>query len=212
MHACSSSSSQASMPPHTCLQYMHNSPTPPHKPSPPQPHTQTHAHARHGTALQVERAIEVEVNTGPATKAAAVVDDGDDDDDYSAYGAAPTARPAAAVATARPAAAALGPGSAAAAAAAKGGAGAGGGDDDDEYDPLDAFMSGIEQEVAANKPTARPKPGNAAAACDEEADPGAEYMQAKRRAGAAVMAAPAAAAGEPGDGYDSDQEVYATAK
>ncbi|GIL70856.1 hypothetical protein Vretimale_3928 [Volvox reticuliferus] len=84
-------------------------------------------------------------------------------------------------------------------------AGAGGGGEDDEYDPLDAFMAEINQEVEANKPTARSRPGNEATACDEEADPAAEYMEVRKPK--SISAATAA-----DHGYDSDQEVYATAK
>lgn len=46
---------------------------------------------------------------------------------------------------------------------------------DDEYDPLEAFMAEINQEVAENKPN-KPSGAQEAAACDEAADPATEYM------------------------------------
>jgi ATP-dependent RNA helicase DDX42 len=49
-------------------------------------------------------------------------------------------------------------------------------DDDDEYDPLEAFMAEINQEVAENRPNKPPGAQQAAAACDEAADPATEYM------------------------------------
>jgi hypothetical protein len=47
---------------------------------------------------------------------------------------------------------------------------------DDDYDPLEAFMSEIHEEVAANKPAPPGARPDAALACDDEADPAAEYM------------------------------------
>lgn len=52
---------------------------------------------------------------------------------------------------------------------------------DDDYDPLESFMAEINQEVAANKPgAAGPRP-DAALACDDVADPAAEYMEVRER-------------------------------
>jgi len=118
---------------------------------------------------QVERAVETEFNTGPApppesrSSGAAA---------GSAGGSGPT--PQAAAATIEDAAAA-----AAAAAAAGGGGGGDDDDDDDDYDPLEAFMAEVNAEVAANKPgAAGPRP-DASTACDDEADPAAEYMEVR---------------------------------
>ncbi|GLC43085.1 hypothetical protein PLESTB_000864700 [Pleodorina starrii] len=184
----------------------------------------------------VERAVEVEINTGPAVRPGQEADGeggggGSGDADGGGGGAnddleeweradfaqqlerqAAEAAAAAAQAGRRGTAAAAKPPPApaakpAAAAAGGGGGGSGGGagDDDDEYDPLDAFMAEIDQEVAANKPSTRIRADSEALACDEEADPATEYMEVRK-----PKAASAATAG--GGGYDSDEEVYATAK
>jgi hypothetical protein len=65
---------------------------------------------------------------------------------------------------------------AAPAAAAAAPAAAAADDDDDEYDPLEAFMAEINQEVAENRPNKPAGAQQAAAACDEAADPATEYM------------------------------------
>ncbi|MEW5300537.1 MAG: hypothetical protein WDW36_003465 [Sanguina aurantia] len=87
-------------------------------------------------------------------------------------------------------------------------AAAGGGEE--EYDPLEAFMAELNSEV--EKAKAAPKPagssgGKATAACDDEEDPGADYL-ARRAPGSGSAVGPAAAGGFE---YDSDDEVYATA-
>lgn len=53
-------------------------------------------------------------------------------------------------------------------------AGGGAAADADDYDPLEAFMAEINEEVAANKPNKTQE--QAAADCDEMADPATEYM------------------------------------
>ncbi len=150
---------------------------------------------------QVERAVEVEINTGPAVRPGAEGDQGQGQgnagagavDDLEEWergefgGEAATAAPAAVTSRAAAgrhsgAGVAAAPAAAPppAAAAADDGGGKGGKDKgDDEYDPLDAFMAEIDQEVAANRPTGRG--GAAAEACDEEADPATEYMEVRAR-------------------------------
>ncbi|PNW75333.1 hypothetical protein CHLRE_12g522850v5 [Chlamydomonas reinhardtii] len=166
----------------------------------------------------VERAVEVEINTGPAVKPGAEeaqqeLEEWERQDfaqaceDAAAEAAAAAAaaqRRGAAAAAARPHAAA--PAAAAPAATGKAGGAGGGGGEDEEYDPLEAFMAEINSEVAANKPTASKAKPDAALACDEAADPATEYMAVRT-----PKAAAAAAAGG-GGGYDSDEEVYAAAK
>eukprot|EP00873_Tetraselmis_striata_P024869 jgi/Tetstr1/445133/TSEL_032931.t1 len=79
----------------------------------------------------------------------------------------------------------------------------GGGGDQEDYDPLDAFMTGIETEVAASKsaPAAKPRPE-----FEEAEDNVAEYLEARKKSkGSAVASA------FHGTGYNSDEEVYATA-
>lgn len=104
---------------------------------------------------QVDRAIETEINTGPARRPRSASAD--------AGGAVSTA-----------AAAIAGNGSAvppppvpAAGAAAT---------EDDEYDPLEAFMAEVNQEVAANKPN-KPAGLQEVQQCDDVADPATEYME-----------------------------------
>lgn len=153
----------------------------------------------------MERAVEVEINTGPAVRpgaegeqgqgqgqgstGAGAVDDLEEWERGDFGGEAAAAAPAAVSSRAAGGKAAAGRHSGAGAAAAvvpaapppaaaDGGGGKGGGDkEDDEYDPLDAFMAEIDQEVAANRPTGRS--GAAAEACDEEADPATEYMEVR---------------------------------
>ena len=80
---------------------------------------------------------------------------------------------------------------------------------DDEPDALDAFMAGVSAEVAAlPAKAAAPRPA-AAAAAEEEYDPVASFMEARGRGGVAGGAAAGASAGALG--YDSDEDVYATA-
>ncbi|KAF8073162.1 DEAD-box ATP-dependent RNA helicase 24 [Scenedesmus sp. PABB004] len=138
-------------------------------------------------AQLVERAAETEANTGPARRPGG-----------------------AAAAPAGGGAGADGGGGAAGAAAADGGGGDDDDDDDDEYDPLEAFMADIHQEVAANKPNKAAGAAGGAAACDEAADPATEYMAVRAARGAGSAAA--IAAGVAAAGYDSDEEVYATAR
>ncbi|GIL46805.1 hypothetical protein Vafri_3686 [Volvox africanus] len=161
----------------------------------------------------VERAVEVEINTGPAGRPGQDTGRDGGDDDLEEWERADFMQQVEqqAMATAglqqaggrRYAAAVLAAAKPEAKAAAQ--AGGGGDGEDEEYDPLDAFMAEIDQEVAANKPTLRSRPGNEATACDEEADPATEYMEVRKpkSLGAATAA---------DNGYDSDQEVYATAK
>lgn len=56
---------------------------------------------------------------------------------------------------------------------------------DDEYDPLEAFMAEVNQEVAANKPPSQAAlaAAAAAAACDEANDHVADYMEVCVREG-----------------------------
>ncbi|MEW5317982.1 MAG: hypothetical protein WDW38_009236 [Sanguina aurantia] len=81
---------------------------------------------------------------------------------------------------------------------------------EEEYDPFEAFMAELNSEV--EKAKAAPKPagssgGKATAACDDEEDPGADYL-ARRAPGSGSAVGPAVAGGFE---YDSDDEVYATA-
>eukprot|EP00879_Flechtneria_rotunda_P027393 GHRR01029341.1.p1 GENE.GHRR01029341.1~~GHRR01029341.1.p1 ORF type:complete len:351 (+),score=108.74 GHRR01029341.1:127-1179(+) len=131
----------------------------------------------------VDRAIETEINTGPASRpqlssAVAAPQQADD-------GLTPPAP--------------SGPSTGAAATV----------DADDEYDPLEAFMAEINQEVADNKPN-KPAGTDQAEACDEANDPATEYMAVRAARGATSAAA--IAANIAAEGYDSDEEVYATAK
>jgi hypothetical protein len=48
--------------------------------------------------------------------------------------------------------------------------------DDDEYDPLEAFMAEVNQEVAANKPN-KPNGVQEVQQCDDLLDPATEYME-----------------------------------
>jgi hypothetical protein len=77
-------------------------------------------------------------------------------------------------------------------------------------------MAEINQEVAAHegKPAeAVKKPAeDPSLACDDTADPGLEYMQARVAARGAAGSAAAVAAQVAAEGYDSDEEVYATAR
>ncbi|KAG2453554.1 hypothetical protein HYH02_001773 [Chlamydomonas schloesseri] len=177
----------------------------------------------------VERAVEVEINTGPAVKPGAEearqeLEEWERQDfaqaceDAAAEAAAAAAaaaaqrrggaaRPGAPAAATAPVAGAAAAGGNTGAGASGGGGGNGGAGDDEEYDPLEAFMAEINSEVAANKPTAARAKPDAALACDEVADPATEYMAVRK-----PKAAPAAAAGGGGAGYDSDEEVYAAAK
>lgn len=56
------------------------------------------------------------------------------------------------------------------------------GGDDDDYDPLDAFMAGVQREVVANKPTNRARPGLEL----DESDHVADYME-QQQAGEATI-------------------------
>jgi hypothetical protein len=126
--------------------------------------------------LQVDRAIEVEINTGPARppRSASEPVSAEPGDTWAQAVAAHASN-----------------GTAGASAAAE----AGGGGEDDEYDPLDAFMQDIDTKVKAEL-TQQPKAGAPAAAaagggaggkkrskadlqCDEEYD-AAEYMMVGR--------------------------------
>ncbi|GMH40606.1 hypothetical protein BSKO_08510 [Bryopsis sp. KO-2023] len=72
-----------------------------------------------------------------------------------------------------------------------------------EVDPLDAFMAEIDQQVEADIPNAsRPEEGMG---CDEVADPVADFLEARRTGAVNVAVA-------MGAGYNSDDDVYATAK
>lgn len=104
--------------------------------------------------VQVERAVETEINTGPARRPGA----------------------AAAAAAVAGSDSTIPPLPAAAAAAGAAGAAGGGGEEEEEYDPLEAFMAEVNQEVAANKPN---KPAGVADVqqCDDVADPATEYME-----------------------------------
>ncbi|WIA29633.1 hypothetical protein OEZ86_012120 [Tetradesmus obliquus] len=136
----------------------------------------------------VERAVETEINTGPARPPqAGSAADASDGQAAAAEATAMQERPP-------PAAAAV----------------ADQNDDDDEYDPLEAFMAEINQEVKENRPNKPPGAQQAAQACDEAADPATEYMAVRAARGATSAAA--IAAGIAAAGYDSDEEVYATAK
>ena len=77
-------------------------------------------------------------------------------------------------------------------------------------------MAEINQEVAASesKPTAAAKKPaeDPSLACDDTADPGLDYMQARVAARGAAGSAAAVAAQVAAEGYESDEEVYATAK
>ncbi|KIY98915.1 hypothetical protein MNEG_9049 [Monoraphidium neglectum] len=135
----------------------------------------------------VDRAIETEANTGPAQPA----------ETYGPGGSCSGGGGGGSAAAAGPSAARDAGGGAAA--------------EDDDYDPLEAFMSEIHEEVAANKPAPPGARPDAALACDDEADPAAEYMAVRQAAGG-LSAAQAIAADVAAAGYDSDEEVYATAK
>lgn len=52
----------------------------------------------------------------------------------------------------------------------------------DDYDPLDAFMAGVQREVVANKPTNRARPGLEL----DEADHVADYMEQQQAREAAI--------------------------
>jgi hypothetical protein len=82
--------------------------------------------------------------------------------------------------------------------------------EEEEADPLDAFMAGVSAECAALPAAAARGAGaaRAVAAAEEEYDPVASFMEARTRGGGATAAAPLASRG---GGYNSDEEVYATA-
>lgn len=108
--------------------------------------------------LQVELAVETEINTGPA---------------WRSNGSAPaqaTAPPAAAPAVGDSSVAVPPPVRAAPPAAAAAA------EEDDDYDPLEAFMAEVNQEVAANKPN-KPSDLQEVQQCDDVADPATEYME-----------------------------------
>eukprot|EP00201_Polytomella_parva_P001344 CAMPEP_0175084108 /NCGR_PEP_ID=MMETSP0052_2-20121109/27838_1 /TAXON_ID=51329 ORGANISM="Polytomella parva, Strain SAG 63-3" /NCGR_SAMPLE_ID=MMETSP0052_2 /ASSEMBLY_ACC=CAM_ASM_000194 /LENGTH=700 /DNA_ID=CAMNT_0016355799 /DNA_START=92 /DNA_END=2193 /DNA_ORIENTATION=+ len=96
---------------------------------------------------------------------------------------------------------------------------------EDEIDPLDSFMAGLSSTSSATAPRpaahssrsnpSLPHTSSAASsisksrkkslACDDEQDPGVEFMGSKKSLAQRVAAAAATA------GYDSDEEVYAAA-
>ena len=171
--------------------------------------------ATHGESrMQVERAVETEINTGPApaphpTAAAVEASNGGATASAGdAMGQQPQAQ-----AQAQPSQQQ-------------------GQEAEEEYDPLEAFMAEINQDIAAAdarkqqeeeqqqqqqqqgdgaRPNPKPRKRTADLSLDEQYDPGVEFMEARqaaRRAGGAASIAAAVAA----QGYDSDEEVYATAR